>query len=130
MLLSPCWCFPVSCEVTPYLRTRANRVPFDSQAWKSAASEARYDMAWDLVHRDVLTGKTPAEVTELLGETESVETLQSGKLPRFDPGPNGPGATIWYYDFGGEKYRWGFGGAMLAVDFRDGKVIQVRKVIH
>jgi hypothetical protein len=73
-------------------------------------------MSWDLIHRDVLTDKTPAEVTDLLGEPDMKET---------------PGTT-WYYNLGHEKYEWQIGpsGAVLAVDFRDGKVVRVRKVVH
>jgi pSer/pThr/pTyr-binding forkhead associated (FHA) protein len=44
----------------------------------------------------------------------------------------GEGDETWYYDLGVEKYESGLGpsGAVLAVDFRGGKVFDVRKVVH
>jgi hypothetical protein len=108
-------------------------VPFDSTAWKAAEDGSeRYDMSWDLIHRRLLHGKTPPEVEELLGRPMTTDILRVDQLPKFAATPFESGVEVWYYNLGGEKYEWGVGpsGAVLAVDFRDGKVGRVRKVVH
>jgi hypothetical protein len=129
----PCCGVPLFCLSLPTIQWWANRVPFNSQGWKAAESgRDRYDMSWDLVRRDLLSGKTPAEIEELLGRPMKTDILAVGQLPMFAASPFEPGVEVWYYDLGGEKYEWQIGpsGAVLAVDFRKGKVVRVRKVVH
>jgi len=50
----------------------------------------------------------------------------------FAASPFEAGIEVWYYNLGGEKYEWQVvpSGAVLAVDFKDGKVVRVRKIVH
>ena len=130
LIALPCCGCPVTCATAPYLRARLNRVPFDSGAWKQKEWPSRFDISWDLLHRDLLIGKTQEEVAEMLGPAEQSETLQRGKMPHYDPGPNEPGTVVWYYLIGFDRYEWisDVDPAMLAVDFRNGRVIRTRKI--
>lgn len=130
---SPCWGLPLFCAGYPALLAWANSTRFGSEKWKATAdSSARYDMSWDLLYREVLTGKTPEEVEGLLGKPDHSETSKASGLPDHDPAEAAPGTEVWYYNLGGEKYEFQLGpsGALLAVDFRSGVVVRVWKVVH
>jgi hypothetical protein len=120
-----------SCFFHASIQMWMNRVKFDSEAWKAAGDVSRYDMAWDLLHGE-LDGKTPGEVTELMGEPMGVETLKANQLPMYSTGPAKAGTTVWYYCIGHEKYEFQIGptSALLAVDFENGRVVRARKIVH
>jgi hypothetical protein len=135
LVVLPCCGVPVFFfRIEPTLREWKARVPFDSDAWKATRdTEARYHMSWDLVHGNALKGKTTSEVEELLGEPGTKDHFgDSPTMPKFSHPHFERGVETWYYGLGGEKYDSGIGpsGAVLAVDFKDGKVFDVRKVIH
>jgi hypothetical protein len=134
LLTLPCWGVPVFCLTFPKYQEWSTRVPFDPAAWKATQdSEARYHMSWGLVHGDVLNGKTAPEAEQLLGEPMTKDVFQSASaMPMFSNPHVQRGVETWYYDLGGELYDPGLGpsGAVLAVDFRGGKVFDVRKVVH
>jgi hypothetical protein len=132
VVTSPCWALPLLAWASgPFLHWQ-NRQPFDSERWKVAEPGERYDLSWDLLHRGVLDRKTPAEVESLLGPPMRTETLQPGALPMYYSGNASPGAVVWYYELGYEKYEFQIGpsGTVLAVVFENGVVVRVVKITH
>jgi hypothetical protein len=131
---SPIWVPLFFILVWPVMLHWWNSKPFDSSTWKSTKdSSVRYAMSWDLVYGGVLTGKTSAEVEELLGAPMTTDTGGTASLPKFQAPDFGPGVDTWYYDIWQTGYWWadiGPYGAVLAIDFREGKVVGVRKVAH
>jgi hypothetical protein len=111
-----------------------NHVRFDSAAWKATTdSGTRYDMSWDLVHGDLLKGKAGQEVEALLGDPFTKDVFgDTPTMPKYSTPHFKRGVETWYYDLGREKYESGLGPdeAVLAVDFRGGKVFDVRKVVE
>jgi hypothetical protein len=134
LVTSPCWGVPLFCLSLPAILEWSDRVPFDADAWKATDdTEKRYHMSWDLIHGSILKGKTPSEVKDLLGEPMMKDIFKSDRaLPMFDSPHVKRGVETWYYSLGGELYNPGLGpsGAVLAVDFRNGAVFDVRKVVH
>jgi hypothetical protein len=119
------------CVGLPHLLVWWNHVPFDSAAWKATTHPGpRYDMSWELVHGNVLLGKTGPEVEALLGKPGEKDVFGDvPMMPKFSTPHFKRGVETWYYDLGAEKYESGL-GAVLAVDFWGGKVFDVRKVVH
>jgi hypothetical protein len=134
LVTSPCWGVPLFCITLPAVLEWSDRVPFDADDWKATDdSQKRYHMSWDLIHGSILEGKTPSEVEELLGEPMTKDIVGNNPvMPRFKNPHVKRGVETWYYSLGYEPYDPGLGpsGAVLAVDFRKGKVFDVRKVIH
>jgi hypothetical protein len=129
----PCCGCPLYQFSAPPILEWWNRVPFDSEAWKATDNpEARYHMAWDLVHRDILKGKTPDEVKVLIGSPMTKDVFDHPMMPKFETPHFKRGVETWYYTLGSDLYDKGFGpsGAVLCVDFENGKVFDVRKVSH
>jgi len=130
----PCWGLPLFLVYGSLYSEGLDHIPFDSAAWKATDDdEVRYHMSWDLVHGYVLKGKTPAEVEELLGRPMDKDTFgDKPTMPKFSTPHFKRGVETWYYNLGGEKYELSSGpdGAVLAVDFQNGKVFDVRKVVH
>jgi hypothetical protein len=90
-------------------------------------------MSWDPVHGDILRGRTPPEVEGLLGKPMTTDAFgDPPAVPKFSTPHLTRGVETWYYDLGNEKYNGGLGpsGAVLAVDFRGGRVFDIRKVVH
>jgi hypothetical protein len=111
----------------------AHSATFTSKAWKDGDDSARYDMSWNLLHKEILAGKTPQEVEDLLGKPETRDVFDDNlPMPKYQNPHVERGVETWYYHLGPEKYNGSFGlvAAVLAVDFRAGKVFDVRKVIH
>ena len=130
--VTPCLACPLGVIFHAELLHLSNRKPFNSEAWKAADASTRYDLSWDLIHGDVLTGKSPAEVEDLLGEPTNNDVVQSGRLPLYDAGPAKPGSVVWYYNLGSEKYEFQLGpsGTVLIIGFENGAVAWVRKRVH
>jgi hypothetical protein len=106
-----------------------SRIPFDSTAWKEALPEERYNLGWDL-RCGLLNGKSTQEVRDLLGGPNTTDVIGNG-LPKFDTHAR-QGSLVWYYYLGHERYQFNLGpeGAVLSIEFREGKVVQVRKIAH
>jgi hypothetical protein len=132
VMVAPCLLCPLGVIFHAELLHFSNHKPFNPEAWKAADASTRYDLSWDLIHGDVLTGKSQAEVLDLLGEPSIKQEFQLGELPLHGDGPAPPGSANWYYDLGSEKYEFQLGpsGAVLIVRFESGVVTQVRRHVH
>lgn len=134
LLTLPCWGLVLYFLCESVYREWRDHIPFDSQVWKETEdTDVRYHMSWDLVHGKILEGKTTDEVEELLGKPGTKDAFgDAPTMPKFSTPQFERGDEIWYYNLGGEKYEFSIGpsGAVLAVDFKNGKVFDVRKVVH
>ena len=134
LIVLPCCGVPIFCLTFPTVLEWSNRSTFDSDTWKTTNdNEIRYHMSWDLVHGGILKGETASKVEALLGKPGSIDTFDdTPTMPKFSTPHFKRGVKSWYYSLGGELYNPGLGpsGAILAVDFENGKVFDVRKVIH
>jgi hypothetical protein len=130
----PCWGLPLFLLGQSVYREWRDHIPFNSEAWKEAEHlEVRYHMSWDLVHGNVLKGKTTDEVEGLLGKPGTKDVFSDNPtMPKFSTPHFERGVETWYYSLGAEWYEFSIGpsGAILAVDFKNGKVFDVRKVVH
>jgi hypothetical protein len=130
----PCWGLPLFLLCESVYREWRDHTPFDCAVWKETEdSEVRYHMSWDLVHGNILKGKTTDEVVDLLGMPMTKDAFDDKPtMPMFSNPHFKRGVKTWYYNLGNEMYELSIGpeGAVLAVDFKAGKVFDVRKVTH
>jgi hypothetical protein len=129
----PCWGLPLFLVCQSVYREWRDHIPFDSAAWKETDDEeVRYHMSWDLVHGNLLKNKTPSEIEELLGKPMRFDVFDKQGMPMFSTPHFERGVETWYYNLGAERYEFSIGpsGSVLGVDFKNGKVFDVRKISH
>jgi hypothetical protein len=95
--------------------------PFDARAWQAAAPVyqasadpgcVRGGMAQDLIDRQLLVGKSAAQVRELLGEPDGRRS-----------------ATAWTYELG-QCSGWGWSDSVLLLEFDAGGTQVLRAVFE
>lgn len=81
---------------------------FNKEKWHSAA-EKRYEMSEDIIDRDILIGKTKADIQLLLGKAENLSENSE-----------------WEYILGSRPGFFVIYPDLLRITFKDGKAVKVR----
>ncbi len=80
---------------------------FNKEKWHSAAGK-RYEMSEDIIDRDILIGKTKADIQLLLGKAENTSENE------------------WEYVLGSRPGLFVIYPDLLRIIFKDGKVVKIR----